>query len=135
RCGRSRGTPRKPAVHFGSAQNVSSPTFTSVWGLSPISMQAIAVEADCLVTSFCVAVFELQSTTFLLLSTQSPTLALEPPPQPPAARAATAPSPHAARRRCRFGTFMCRNPPSSRASCLPSLADGAQRAPPQDQHR
>src|SRR4051794_8299870 len=99
-------------VYFGSAQNVSSPTFSCVCGLSPISTQAIALGPDCLLTSFCVALFELQSTTCLSLSMQSPTFAFVPP-QPAGARAAAAPSPHASDRKCPLRAFICGNPLSS----------------------
>ena len=98
----------RAAVYFGSAQNVSPLTFTCVWGLSPIAMQAIAFEPDCLLTSFCVALVEPQSTTFLLLSMQAPTFALVPP--QPAARAIAAPTPHASRRKCPRRAFMCETP-------------------------
>ena len=92
------------AHYFRSAQNSSPSTFTCVCGLSPISMQAIAVEPDCLFTSFCVALFERQSTTFLLLSMQSPAFALVPP--HPAASAAAVLSPHARRRKFPLRAFV-----------------------------
>lgn len=78
-----------------SAQKVPPPTFTSVWGLDPICTHAIAFGALWSLTSFWAAPDELQSTTSLEASMQSPTDALAelpPPPHAPSVSATTVPT-------------------------------------------